>query len=47
MDAVERVRRLIEIMTENDLAELEVEEADLRVKIRKNLPQFLGTAASF
>ncbi len=38
MDAVERVRQLIEIMTENDLAELEVEEADLRVKIRKNLP---------
>ena len=38
MDAVERVRQLIEIMTENDLAELEVEEADLRVKIRKHLP---------
>ena len=38
MDAVERVRQLIEIMTQNDLAEIEVEEPDLRVKIRKNLP---------
>jgi acetyl-CoA carboxylase biotin carboxyl carrier protein len=38
MDAVERVRQLIEIMTQNDLAEIEVEEPDLRVKLRKNVP---------
>ncbi len=38
MDAVERVRKLIEIMAAHDLAELEVEEGDLRVKIRKNIP---------
>lgn len=38
VDAVERVRQLIEIMTRNDLAEIEVEEPDLRVKIRKNVP---------
>jgi acetyl-CoA carboxylase biotin carboxyl carrier protein len=38
MDAVERVRQLLEIMADHDLAELEVEEPDLRVKIRKNLP---------
>jgi len=38
MDAVERVRQLIEMMAQNDLAEIEVEEPDLRVKIRKNVP---------
>jgi acetyl-CoA carboxylase biotin carboxyl carrier protein len=38
MDAVERVRQLIDIMTENDLAEIEVEEPDLRIKLRKNVP---------
>jgi acetyl-CoA carboxylase biotin carboxyl carrier protein len=38
MDAVERVRQLIAIMADHDLAELEVEEGDLRVKIRKNVP---------
>ena len=38
MDAVERVRRLIEIMADHDLAELEVEEPDLRVKIVKSTP---------
>jgi len=38
MDAVDRVRQLIEIMAQNDLAELEVEEGGLRVKIRKNTP---------
>ncbi len=37
MDTVEKVRQLIAIMAENDLAELEVEEPDLRVKIRKNV----------
>ncbi len=38
MEAVERIRELIQIMADHDLAELEVEEADLRVKIRKSLP---------
>jgi acetyl-CoA carboxylase biotin carboxyl carrier protein len=38
MDAVERVRQLIDIMSENDLAEIEVEEPDLRIKLRKNVP---------
>jgi acetyl-CoA carboxylase biotin carboxyl carrier protein len=48
MDAVERVRQLIEIMTQNDLAEIEVEEPDLRVKIRKNLPvQYLPPGLNF
>ncbi|KPK65158.1 MAG: hypothetical protein AMK73_03735 [Planctomycetes bacterium SM23_32] len=37
MDAVERVRQLLDIMADHDLAELEVEEPDLKVKIRKNL----------
>jgi acetyl-CoA carboxylase biotin carboxyl carrier protein len=35
MDAVEQVRQLIEIMGKNDLEELEIEQPDLRVKIRK------------
>jgi len=38
MDAVERVRQLIDIMAQNDLAEIEVEEPDLRIKLRKNVP---------
>ncbi|NLW49274.1 MAG: acetyl-CoA carboxylase biotin carboxyl carrier protein [Candidatus Brocadiaceae bacterium] len=38
MDAVERVRQLIEIMSSNDLAELEVDEPDLRIKLRRNVP---------
>lgn len=38
MDTVERVRQLIQIMAENDLAELEVEEPELRIRLRKNLP---------
>ncbi|MHC4480024.1 MAG: acetyl-CoA carboxylase biotin carboxyl carrier protein [Planctomycetota bacterium] len=38
MDAVERVRQLIEIMADHDLAELEVEEPDLKVRIRKGAP---------
>jgi acetyl-CoA carboxylase biotin carboxyl carrier protein len=38
MEAVERVRELIQIMSEHDLAELEVEEPDLRVRIRKSVP---------
>jgi acetyl-CoA carboxylase biotin carboxyl carrier protein len=42
MEAVDRVRQLIEIMSQNDLAELEVEEPDLRIRIKKNVPvQFL------
>ena len=38
MDAVEKVRELIEIMRENDLAELEMEQPELRVRIRKSDP---------
>jgi len=34
MDIVEKVRKLIALMSENDLAELEVQESDLRVKIK-------------
>ncbi|MFO8009068.1 MAG: acetyl-CoA carboxylase biotin carboxyl carrier protein [Candidatus Brocadiia bacterium] len=33
MEPVERIRELIKIMADHDLAELEVEEPDLRVKI--------------
>ncbi|MHC4481779.1 MAG: acetyl-CoA carboxylase biotin carboxyl carrier protein [Planctomycetota bacterium] len=48
MDAVERVRQLIEIMASHDLAELEVEERDLRVKIVKNAPvQYLPLGMNF
>lgn len=48
MDAVERVRQLIEIMAEHDLAEIEVEEPDLRIKIRKNLPiQYLPPGLNY
>ena len=38
MDTAERVRQLIAIMAENDLAELEVEEPELRVRILKRAP---------
>ncbi len=38
MDAVERVRQLLEIMADHELAELEVEEPDLRVRILKHVP---------
>ena len=38
MDTAERVRQLIAIMAENDLAELEVEEPELRVRILKSAP---------
>ncbi len=38
MEAAERIRQLIQIMADHDLAELEVEEPDLRVKIRKGAP---------
>ena len=47
MDPAQRVREFIEIMTEHDLAELEVEEPELRVRIRKNVPMqmpFMGVA---
>ena len=48
MDAVERVRQLIDIMARNDLAELEVEEPDLRVKLRKNVPiQYMPPGLAF
>jgi acetyl-CoA carboxylase biotin carboxyl carrier protein len=35
MEAVDKVRQLIEIMAEHDLAELEVEEPDLKIRIKK------------
>ncbi len=39
MEPVERIRELIRIMAEHDLAELEVEEPDLRVRIcRTRMP---------
>ena len=48
MDAVERVRQLIEIMGRNDLAEVEVEEGDLRIKLRKNVPvQYAAPGLAF
>lgn len=48
MDAVERVRQLIDIMARNDLAELEVEEPDLRIKMRKNVPvQYMPPGLAF
>ena len=48
MDPVDRVRQLIQIMAENDLAELEVEEPDLRIRIRKNVPvQYLPPGINF
>jgi len=49
MDAVDRVRQLIQIMEENDLAELELEQADLRIKIRKRepAPQYVATPMPF
>jgi acetyl-CoA carboxylase biotin carboxyl carrier protein len=34
MDVVEKIRRLIELMNENALAELEVEEPELRIRIK-------------
>ena len=36
MDVVEKIRRLIELMNENDLAELEVDKPDLRIRIKAN-----------
>ncbi len=48
MDPVERVRQFIDIMADNDLAELEVEEPDLKVKIKKNVPvQFMPQAFGY
>lgn len=48
MDAVERVRQLIDIMSDNDLAEIEVEEPDLRIKLRKNVPaQYMPPGFNF
>ena len=34
MDLVEKVRQLVSLMNENDLAELEVEEGEVRIKIK-------------
>ena len=48
MDVIEKIRQLVALMDENDLAELEVEEPELRVKIRTNVgaqnaaPQMVG-----
>ena len=36
MDVVEKIRQLVSLMGENDLAELEVEEPDVRIKIKTN-----------
>jgi len=48
MDTVERVRQLIQIMAEHDLAEIEVEEPELRVKLRKHLPpQYLPAGLNY
>jgi len=48
MDTVEKVRQLIAIMAEHDLAELEVEEPDLRVRIQKNVPpQYLPPGMNY
>jgi len=35
MDPVERIRQLIELMKENELTELEVEEPDLKIRLRR------------
>ncbi|HOX38040.1 MAG TPA: acetyl-CoA carboxylase biotin carboxyl carrier protein [Candidatus Brocadiia bacterium] len=35
MDPLDRVRQLIEIMKENDLVEIEVEEPDLKVRLKR------------
>jgi len=50
MDAVDKVRQLIEIMRENDLTELEMEQPELRVRIRKSDPpaqNYFATPMSF
>jgi len=38
MDVMERLRQLVAMMNENDLAEVEIEEPEVRIKIRKNQP---------
>jgi len=38
MDVMERLREVLALMQENDLAEIEIEEQDARIKIRKNQP---------
>jgi acetyl-CoA carboxylase biotin carboxyl carrier protein len=48
MEVVERVRQLIEVMADNDLAELEVEEPELRIKITKShAPQAPATPFAY
>jgi len=37
MDAIEKIRELVTLMDEKGLAELEVEEPELRIKIKTNL----------
>jgi acetyl-CoA carboxylase biotin carboxyl carrier protein len=41
MDIIVRVKELISIMTSNSLSELEVEEPDLKIRIRKTPPQMV------
>ncbi|MFP4026221.1 MAG: acetyl-CoA carboxylase biotin carboxyl carrier protein [Candidatus Brocadiia bacterium] len=36
MDVIEKIRELVELMSENELAELELEEPELRVRIKTN-----------
>ena len=50
MDVLEQVRKLIALMVENDLAEIEVEQPDLRIKIRKlqpPAPQYFAAPIAF
>jgi len=50
MDLMDRVAQLVEVMRENDLAEIEIQERDLRIKLRRSQPvQYLpaGVSPSF
>ena len=38
VEIMQRLRRLVELMSENDLTELEVEESGVRIRIHKNQP---------
>ena len=38
MDVIEKIRQLVALMAEQDLAELEVEEPELRIKIKASQP---------
>lgn len=41
-----RIRRLVELMNEHDLAEIDLREADVRIRLRKHLDQGAGAAAA-